>query len=86
MEISNDEEDLEEVDEELSLPLHRYTQNVQASPRRVRRSRIWNIYKNILYNTTEHFPVLLTYLKLNTRYLSHSNQTEQLCITSKHYS
>jgi hypothetical protein len=38
LEISDDEEDLEEGDEELSLPLHRYTQNEQASPWRVRRS------------------------------------------------
>ena len=38
LEISDNEEDLEEVDKELSLPLHRYTQNVQASPQRVKRS------------------------------------------------
>ena len=39
LEISDDEEDLEEEDEELSLPPHRYTQNAQASPQRIRRSR-----------------------------------------------
>ena len=39
LEISDDEEDVEEVDEELSLPLHRYTQNARASPWRVRKSR-----------------------------------------------
>ena len=41
LEISDDEEDTEEEDgdEELSLPLHRYTYNVQASPWKVRRAR-----------------------------------------------
>ena len=39
LEISNDEQDMEEEeDEELLLPLHRHTQNMQASPWRVRRA------------------------------------------------
>jgi hypothetical protein len=39
LEISDDEEDIEEVeDKELSLSLHRYRQNVQASVWRVKRA------------------------------------------------
>ena len=43
LEISNDEQDEEEKegegkDEGLSLPLHRYTQNMQTSPQRKRRA------------------------------------------------
>ena len=38
LEISDDEEDEEEdKNEELSLPPHRYTRNIQPSPWRVRR-------------------------------------------------
>ena len=39
LEISDDKQDMEEEeDEELSLPLHRHTQNTQVSPWRVRRA------------------------------------------------
>jgi hypothetical protein len=39
LKISNDEEDMEEVeDEELSLPLYRYRQNIQVSTRRAKRA------------------------------------------------
>ena len=39
LEISNDKEGMEEVEDEgLSLPTHRYTQNVQASPWRAKRA------------------------------------------------
>jgi hypothetical protein len=39
LEISDDEEGMEEVEDEgLSLPPHRYTQNVQASPWRAKRA------------------------------------------------
>jgi hypothetical protein len=39
--ISDDEQDMEEeeeIGERLSLPLHRYQHDVQASPRRARRA------------------------------------------------
>jgi len=40
LEISDDEEGMEEMEENerLSLPPHRHTQNIQASPRRARRA------------------------------------------------
>ena len=40
LEISDDEQDMEDEDEDegLFLPPHRYTQNVQASPWRARRA------------------------------------------------